>query len=181
MKCEWCHQADAATAVRKQGVNEEQELYVCQACARELSRRAPAASGAPAPPAPEAEPAPPLMGMILDAAFEIVGRAMNLSDPVCSTCGITRGEYRKNSRLGCPACYEAFSRELDAAVFDLHRSLQHVGKAPERSRQACRLRQLENDLREAIREQRYEDAVALRDEVRRLSGASGDVGENGGC
>ena len=35
MKCEICHQADAAKAIRREGADgEEDELYVCEACAR---------------------------------------------------------------------------------------------------------------------------------------------------
>ncbi len=40
MKCEICHKADAKTAIHR-GENEEEELYVCQACAKQerLSRQ----------------------------------------------------------------------------------------------------------------------------------------------
>jgi protein arginine kinase activator len=114
------------------------------------------------------------MGMILDAAFEIVGRAMNLSEPTCPECGITRAEYRKASRLGCPSCYDAFARELESAVQELHRSLQHVGKSPSKAKAAWQLQQLQNELNEAVKGQRYEEAIALRDRIRRL-GESEDV------
>ena len=112
----------------------------------------------------------PLMGMILDAAFEIVGKAISLAEPACPVCGILRNEYRKRSRLGCPACYEAFSKELDGAVFDLHRSLQHVGKAPVKAKAAWHRQQLEQRLDEAVKAQRYEEAIALRDQLKRLDG-----------
>jgi protein arginine kinase activator len=174
MKCELCHKADAETAVRKRVDGEDQELYVCRACAREASRAAAPASGRQAPGAAPAdgEAAMPLMSMILDAAFEIVGRAMNVTEPTCPVCGITRAEYRKVSRLGCPACYEAFAKELESAILELHRSLQHAGKAPERGKVARQLQQLEAELAAAVTGQRYEEAIALRDRIKRLSGAA---------
>lgn len=182
MKCELCHQAVAETAIRKTVDGEEQELYVCRACATETSRQESAASepAAGKPPAGGAEgsAAVPLMGMILDAAFEIVGRAMNLSEPTCPECGITRAEYRKASRLGCPACYGAFAKELESAVLELHRSLQHVGKSPAKAREAWQLQQLRNALGEAVRNQRYEEAIALRDQIKKLGAA--EAGEEGG-
>ena len=96
MKCELCHKADAETAIQREVDGEVQELYVCQNCARQE-----AAPTAP-PVSEEGQPTPedemesmPLMGMILDAAFEIVGRAMNLAEPACPACGIMRHEYRK--------------------------------------------------------------------------------------
>jgi protein arginine kinase activator len=179
MKCELCHQAEAEKAIRKQVDGEEHELYVCQGCARELSRRETAAPERPVaePSATDGAAALPLMGMILDAAFEIVGRAMNLSEPACPVCGITRAEYRKASRLGCPACYSAFAKELDTAVFELHRSLQHVGKSPERAKSVWQRQQLEKALSEAVKGQRYEEAIALRDRIRLLDGAASGKGE----
>jgi protein arginine kinase activator len=198
MKCELCHKAEAETAIRKEVAGETHELYVCHACAkREALPPEPAAAPAAAPaqkPAeqqgPEGLAALPLMGMILDAAFEIVGRAMNLAEPACPACGIQRHEYRKQSRLGCPACYEAFSRELDAAIFDLHRASRHAGKAPQRAKALWRRRQLQEKLDAAVKAQRYEEAIALRDELRGLdgpektgAGADGDArgaGEKGG-
>ena len=178
MKCELCHKAAAEVAIRKKVDGEEQEFYVCKACAGEAARqetaaREPAAAGAAEP---EAAGALPLMGIILDAAFEIVGRAMNVSEPKCPECGITRAEYRKASRLGCPACYDAFSRDLETAVLELHRSLQHVGKSPAKARKAWQLQQLRNELDEAVKNQRYEEAIALRDRIRKLGGEAPEGG-----
>ncbi len=177
MKCELCQKAEAETAIHRKVGAEEQELYVCKACAS-------AGAGPEAGATPEVEQqaaegcqavggvaAFPLMGMILDAAFEIVGRAaVAAGEASCPVCGITRAEYRKASRLGCPACYEAFSEELEAAILDLHRSLQHNGKTPERCQRSRQLAQLERALAEAVQAQRYEEAIALRDQLRRLGG-----------
>ena len=178
MKCEMCHKAEAETAIRKGVEGEAQELYVCQSCARKAARQ----ETAPVPktPAPEGEsdglPPGPLMGMILDAAFEIVGRAISLSEPACPVCGILRDEYRKRSRLGCPACYTAFSKELETAVFELHRATQHVGKTPEKAKAAWQRQQLENALNDAVSGQRYEQAIALRDQLKKLDGQEGKQG-----
>ena len=181
MKCELCHQAAAERAVRKKVDGVEQELYVSKACAEEAGRQD---LGAPAPGAGAPEGAAdrgaaelPLMGIILDAAFEIVGRAMNVSEPTCPACGITRAEYRKASRLGCPGCYEAFARDLESAVLELHRCSQHVGKSPAKARDAWQLQQLQNQLGEAVKNQRYEEAIALRDRIKKLGG--GEAAEGG--
>ena len=179
MKCELCHKAEAETVIRKKDAGEEQELYVCRACAHETARGEAAAAPqqvAAVPGPSDAMSALPLMGMILDAAFEIVGRAVNLSELTCPACGITRSEYRKSSRLGCPSCYEAFAKELDTAVLEMHRSLQHVGKTPEKARALWQRQQLENALNDAVKGQRYEEAIALRDQIRRLSQPEGQQG-----
>ncbi len=176
MKCELCQKAEAETAIHKRLNGEDQELYVCGACAREAARPAPARPS-PAPP----EVSLPLMSMILDAAFEIAGRALNTSEPACPVCGITRTEYRKASLLGCPACYEAFAKELEGAIQELHRSLQHVGKVPERYRLARRLRQLHADMEAAVKGQRYEEASALWEQIKRLGGADAAAEGEAAC
>ena len=174
MKCELCHKAEAETAIRKESAGETQELYVCEACAREEARQKESAAYADAPSGkqvgPDGLPALPLMGMILDAAFEIVGRAISLAEPACPVCGILRNEYRKRSRLGCPACYEAFSKELNAAILDLHRASRHVGKAPLKAKAVWEREQLEDRLAAAVKAQRYEEAIALRDQLQKLDG-----------
>ena len=183
MKCELCHKAEAETAIRKELAGETRELYVCRPCAKKEALSHEAAGAAEAAPAahadgPGALPALPLMGMILDAAFEIAGRAMSLAEPACPVCGILRNEYRKRSRLGCPACYEAFSKELDAAIFDLHRASRHVGKVPGKARNVRQREELEGRLGEAVKAQRYEEAIALRDQLRQLGGP--DAEKKGG-
>lgn len=178
MKCEMCHKAEAETAIRKGVEGEAQEFYVCQACARKEAHQE-TVSGLP-PTVPQGGsdgmPPMPLMGMILDAAFEIVGRAMSLSEPACPVCGILRDEYRKRSRLGCPACYKAFAKELDTAVYELHRASQHVGKTPVKAQAAWQRQRLENALAEAVQGQRYEEAIALRDQLKRLDEHEGQQG-----
>lgn len=170
MKCEMCHQVEAETVVHKTIAGEIRELFVCQECARKESRR-----DAPHPPLPHAGgedgiSAVPLMGMILDAAFEIVGKSISREETACPVCGISRGEYRKRSRLGCPACYEAFSKDLEAAISDLHRATQHTGKTPEKAKSAWQRQQLLNALDDAVRGQRYEEAIILRDQLAKLGG-----------
>jgi len=174
MKCEMCHNAEAVTVIRKSVSDEIQEFFVCRDCAhKEVHRETPHVS---LPGGNEADSGVPLMGMILDAAFEIVGRSLNLKEPACPVCGILRDEYRKRSRLGCPACYEAFSKELDAAIAELHRATQHVGKTPEKARASWHRQHLVTALEEAVKEQRYEEAIALRDQLTKLNERDADKG-----
>lgn len=171
MKCEICHKADAATVIRKSAADEMQEFFVCQDCAHKEACRETPHVLSPTLSRGETDEVPgvPLMGMVLDAAFEIVGRSLNLKEPACPVCGILRDEYRKRSRLGCPACYEAFSKELDAAIVDLHRATQHAGKTPEKARAAWHRQQLVSALEDAVKGQRYEEAIALRDQLSKLN------------
>jgi len=82
-------------------------------------------------------------------------------------------EFRARGRLGCPQCYEVFRASLEPLLEKIHGGTQHVGKAPDessavdRSRER-RLLELRRDLQTSVREERYEQAAKLRDELTRL-------------
>jgi protein arginine kinase activator len=207
MKCELCHQAEAQTVIYKMIDGEKRELYVCTACAAKDA----AAPKAKQPDADISEALRQAMGQVksadgkdtladmlksgavkdllpaLDRLFESFGIAGHTShadraaEPCCPVCGITRHEWRKAERLGCPACYKAFADELGAEILQDHRAAQHRGKAPERFRAAFERARREDELRaafkEAVRAEDYERAATLREE---LAALQGPVGEGGG-
>ena len=83
MKCEICHKADAATAITRQVNGEEDELYVCKACAaaerkarQKKSQRTRKVSGLPPgmsiTVSGSGEAPPPIIGAILDAVHGMV-------------------------------------------------------------------------------------------------------------
>ena len=84
-------------------------------------------------------------------------------------------EFRRKGRLGCPKCYDAFGSHLVELLERVHGARQHVGRLPgateadaERVR---RLQDLRLKLESAIREEAYESAARLRDELKQLEGA----------
>ena len=90
----------------------------------------------------------------------------------CSGCGITLSEFRDIGRLGCPSCYEEFRTELKPLLENIHEELVHTGKRPTRTAASfndqSRVLQLRNLQREAIRQEDYETAARLRDEITEL-------------
>ncbi len=90
----------------------------------------------------------------------------------CSGCGITMSEFREIGRLGCPSCYAEFREELKPLLESIHEELVHTGKHPSRSTPSLddqsRILQLRNKQREAIRQEDYEAAASLRDEITEL-------------
>ena len=174
MKCELCHQAEVETVFCKIVNGETQELFVCHACAQKAAQPEPVQRTRQQNPVeqPSGASQHPILGMIVDAAFEILGQSEKLQEPACPVCGIRRSEYRKRSRLGCPACYEAFAKELDSALLEMYRAVRHVGKRPEQARGAGRRQELLDALAIAVTEQRYEEAISLRDTLRQLDDAA---------
>jgi protein arginine kinase activator len=107
----------------------------------------------------------------------------------CPGCSMSLQQFKSGGRLGCPRCYEAFREELIPLLQRVHEAASHRGRLPtgghegglpdhqpldadEPADEATQQqRQLLADLRrrldEAIRNERYEEAASLRDELQR--------------
>lgn len=96
----------------------------------------------------------------------------DLDSLTCSGCGITLSEFREVGRLGCPSCYDDFRAELKPLLENIHEELVHSGKRPSRTAPSLddqtKVLQLRNKQREAIRQEDYETAARLRDEITEL-------------
>ena len=94
----------------------------------------------------------------------------------CSTCGFTQADFKKTGRLGCSECYRTFSDHLGNLLKAMHKGTRHTGKLPVRiARQqefTERMKGLQDDLQKAVRDENYEDAATLRDQIRKLSSQS---------
>jgi protein arginine kinase activator len=89
----------------------------------------------------------------------------------CPDCGITLVEFRQRGRLGCPKDYEVFGSQLRDLLERIHGASRHVGRAPtldEAFKRMQRITELRAALDAAIRDEAYEAAAKLRDELRSL-------------
>lgn len=171
MKCELCHTEDAQRAIRTLVNKDEQELYVCNACAEtQLLKKKTAVPEEPSADVMDVikETLPEIMGMILGATVEFSGRIQSMKDPVCPICGLSRSEYKKAARLGCAQCYETFVKDLDGLVDDMHRIPCHTGKAPKLPKPSQHVSLLMTQLRIAEQEHRQADAKELKSRIRQL-------------
>ena len=92
----------------------------------------------------------------------------------CPRCGFTQADFKKSGRLGCPECYVTFAEGLAGLLKTMHKGTRHTGKAPEALRatreNAGLLKTLQNKLAKAIKDENYEQAAQLRDEIKQLTG-----------
>ena len=92
----------------------------------------------------------------------------------CSMCGITESEILKHSRFGCPNCYKDFEETFLAASIQCQGgSTHHVGKQPKAIVQK-NIASLQLKMREAIKEENYEEAARIRDRIKFLEFPSQD-------
>ena len=92
----------------------------------------------------------------------------------CPHCGFSpsHAQFKKMGRLGCPYCYEQFHVMLGTILHDLHPQQIHKGKVPRNllGRHATRekIKMLEQQMREAVTAEDYEQAAKARDEIAQL-------------
>lgn len=106
---------------------------------------------------------------------------LELTSARCEKCGTTWDRLREDGRAGCAYCYEAFEEKLREVMARMQREAHHVGKTPRaaqrrrrrleqlRDKRDHRLQMLQNRLQEAVAEEKYEDAAALRDKIKMVS------------
>lgn len=160
MKCEYCHEEDATIHLTQVIDGEVKKLNLCQKCAQQL-------------------------GIDLNAPISITDMLLGLGamkgeatptspefDLSCVRCGMTREEFNKRGRFGCPDCYNAFMGEITAITKALHHSGQHIGKIPARqgteARISTQIAALTQDLETAVAKEQYEVAANLRDKINAL-------------
>ncbi len=86
----------------------------------------------------------------------------------CPSCGFTGDQLRKIGRLGCPDCYQHFDDMLTDVLADCQKFTQHSGKVP-KSMLKVKVRYIEKALDDAVKEERFEEAAQLRDQLKSLS------------
>ena len=96
----------------------------------------------------------------------------------CDSCGLSIEDLRRHGRLGCERCYEVFSEPLAEMLEHMHGATEHVGRlpaaaesspTPSKESRKSRLMELRSELECAIKDEAYERAAGLRDELRELS------------
>ncbi|KMO87109.1 helicase UvrB [Megasphaera cerevisiae DSM 20462] len=93
-------------------------------------------------------------------------------EPRCASCGMTYSDFNRAGKFGCPDCYEAFKEEIPPLMRRIHGHSKHVGKVPNRGtgvfRTVTQIKRLRQHLQKLVRDERYEEAAKVRDEIRVL-------------
>ena len=117
---------------------------------------------------PEKVPPQALKGVFdILMAFMNQSRVYGVKNKICHTCGMSLSEVQAKGQLGCPQCYEVFGPELQYFFTKAQGGTEHVGKHP-RQEESDLLATLEEFLDESIKKEDYEQAAALRDQIKEL-------------
>jgi len=109
---------------------------------------------------------------MLNMLKESARRVREESALSCPECGMTFVEFRSKGRFGCPRDYEVFKEQIQSLLLRIHNSARHVGRTPSRGgqepAQTEHLSQLRAQLEKAVRDEAYESAAKLRDQIQQL-------------
>lgn len=115
----------------------------------------------------------------------ILGNIVSQSELKCDKCNMTYDEFMKNGKFGCDNCYIAFSNQVNMILRNLQGNDKHVGRKynliESKNEEQIDNKQdlvsknddnktekLKQDLKKAIKEERYEDAAKIRDEIKKI-------------
>lgn len=165
MKCQHCNHNEATTHIKKNVNGNVTEMHLCSDCAREL--------GVMEEFSPESFFYDTFFGNFLGAGVP----AMNILSGIdhCEYCGSTFNDIVKSGRVGCANCYSKFEDRLQPTITKMHGNAKHIGKnvtyteEKEAEPEISELDKLKNDLKLAIKEQRFEDAAVLRDKINEMN------------
>ena len=106
----------------------------------------------------------------------------------CARCGTTIDQVVRNSRVGCASCYDHFEEPLSYIIpaVQIGGKNRHVGTIPECYKRSVAdsidpvafAIELENEMKAAIREERYEAASKIEKTLSKMNGVmkKGELG-----
>jgi protein arginine kinase activator len=94
-------------------------------------------------------------------------------DMACPNCGFTLDRLRKEGSLGCPMDYKVFEAALVPLIERAHNGKStHCGKVPTKvptdTKKFVELSQLRRQLEDAVKDEDYELAARLRDQMKQM-------------
>lgn len=87
---------------------------------------------------------------------------------VCPVCRTTYADYERTGLLGCTSCYDVFKEELMNSIERLQGGAVHIGKVPQNVDEFGlhrKLKSLQEELENALRDKRFKDAGRLNKEI----------------
>lgn len=162
MRCQNCGQRQATVQLSRTVQGQKRSEFLCDRCAA-ASQTADSLWGSLFD---SILPGPSLFGYPASLRKEPAGR-------VCPSCGETERELKEKGLLGCEQCYDTFSTVLDPVFRRVQWHTRHI-EAPGQSDGPERVRELRQRLDQAVKDEAYEEAAKIRDEIQKhLQGEEG--------
>ena len=101
----------------------------------------------------------------------------------CNNCGTTFDEFLNTGEFGCSDCYDIFEDRISPILKNLQGANRHIGRGYREitpstankekvsksvDKKESKLEKLQKDLQKAIKEEKYEEAAKIRDEIKAM-------------
>ena len=161
--CQVCHKNPAT--VHEYIVAEKKENHLCEECYRKIYQQ-------------EITPVIKLeilQKLLFPGAAQEKG-AKKKKELVCPSCGMRLSEFKRLGRFGCQECYDAFAKVLGPILESIHDASRHQGADRPKVQEGLttpgtfrmQKEKLQKALQKAVKEERYEEAARIRDELKKL-------------
>lgn len=163
MICQSCKEKTATVHLTEISGGQRSERHLCQECAQQHGLAVKTQI-----------PLNELLSTLLSAqpqSNEVPSASSTEGERPCPVCGMTLKRFSKESLLGCPHDYQEFKQELTPLIEQTQNGkIRHCGKVPSRMPQEDRkdieLSNLRRQLDEAVKNEDYETAARLRDQMK---------------
>ncbi len=160
MVCDTCREKDAVVHLTQIVDGAVSQIHLCEKCAAE--RGIETTVSAPKHPLGD------FLQAVQQQAAQLPGDAAR-----CSYCGTSLRDFRASGRLGCAQCYGAFEQSLRELLRRVHGGTKHEGwrhedRDPDLISREYTLGELRDRLKRAVEGEEFEEAAALRDQIRGL-------------
>lgn len=167
MKCQECQEKPATLHFAKIINGKKTEMHLCEQCAKSKGDI--------------------FQGQNSFSIHHLLSGFLNFDKPIkktgtsnfaftslkCEKCGMSYEQFAKMGRFGCANCYQTFDSRLDPLLRRVHSgNISHSGKIPKRGgshiHHKKNISQLKATLAEYVKEEEFEKAAQIRDEIRSL-------------
>lgn len=161
MICDNCRERDAVVHLTQMVGSGVAQVHLCEQCAAARGVETTVA-------APSSHPLGEFLQAVQQQAAQLPGDMAR-----CAFCGTSLRDFRASGRLGCAQCYGAFEQSLRELLRRVHGSTKHIGWShqtadPTAAAREATLEVLRTRLAKAIEGEAFEEAAALRDQIRGL-------------
>lgn len=192
MKCENCGKNDANVKYTQIINGEKKQMFLCEECSEKLGIDNSMHLNMPIN-------FSSFLSDFFDDVDVITPIPMLGRELRCQKCGLTFDDFMNTGKFGCSNCYEEFEEKIDPILKNIHGSNRHIGRLgsviegnniaqdkevikgnfekqeienrnDKNDKKFQHIEDLKADLKLAIKEERYEDAAKIRDEIKKEEG-----------
>ena len=169
MKCEICHEADAAAVIHVKKDGDDKELFVCKSCAAKAKHPAKKKSapdkGEPVLAFGDDDEPPEFVKNLVEATLGFmkgVAESGHRAHSKCPACKTTWEQIKKSGHIGCPACWKTFEKSIRETFLAGEYGPKHVGTMPATVTGEASRAYLERELKAAVAREDFKRAASLK-------------------